>query len=377
MTPEETEMIPKDSETTPKDSKIAPKEPEIAPMDTGMANEEQESASPGPCPPKMEPPAGRNAPTLVPNHRRRPSRPPCNPVENPVHPHRNTRSVWAAALALLLGTATLPARGLAATPEGVQITMSQVVALPADAATDREAAPIDIDVASENGGVSIAHDHRATGATIVARARLADDDRAKRFNFRAELDADGTLRVEPLWPDGKRLGNESCAFAVVVPAVGGVAVRTSNGGITLAHARGNARLATSNGAIVVEGVQGDLHARSSNGGITVRHSRGALDLQTSNGPVSITQASQGSDPAAGTWRVQTSNGAITLEAAGAIAGRLSATTSNGRATVQRIGADGQRETIASDRTVGLSLGGAQATIDLRTSNGSITVVTGG
>lgn len=320
---------------------------------------------------------GRNAPALVPNHRQRPSHPHCNPVENTMHPHRNTMSVWATALALLLGTATLPACGLAATPAGVQVTMSQVVALPAYVATDQEAAPIDIDVASENGGVSIAHDHQATGATIVAKARLADDDRAGRFNFRAELDADGTLRVEPLWPDGKRLNNELCAFEIVVPDVGGVTVRTSNGGITVPHVRGNARLTTSNGPITVEGVQGDLHARSSNGGITVRHSRGALDLQTSNGPVSITNAWQGSAPAAGNWRVQTSNGAIKLEASDAIAGRLSATTSNGRATVQRIGADGQRETIASDRTVGLSLGGAEATIDLRTSNGPITVVTGG
>lgn len=237
--------------------------------------------------------------------------------------------------------------------------------------------PIDVDVASSNGRIAVLEDQDATGVTVVAQARLADADRAERFAVEALLTGDGTLRVRPLWPDGERLNNESCAFEVVTPAIGGVEASTSNGRITLRGARGDARLETSNGSVVVADHHAGLVVRTSNGRVEVSHSQGPLDLATSNGRIIISDASPGQDGGAGPWRAVTSNGSITLELAGPFAGTLTAATSNGRTRVERATPDGERRTIASGRSIELDLGPGEGTIDLRTSNGSITVVTGG
>ena len=41
--------------------------------------------------------------------------------------------------------------------------------------------------------------------------------------------ADGNLHVRALWPDGRRLRNESCSFEIAMPDVEGVTITTDNG----------------------------------------------------------------------------------------------------------------------------------------------------
>lgn len=233
------------------------------------------------------------------------------------------------------------------------------------------AAPVGVDVKTSNGRITITQNPAASEATVSAEARLATTERAERFTIETVLQDDGTLRVRPVWPDGKRLNNEACSFEITAPALHAIVADTSNGAITLRGGVGDARLDTSNGAIRVQDRQGDVFADTSNGRIEVAQCVGNLDLDTSNGAVSIT-ACQPQSSQNYAWRVATSNGSITIELDQALEARLRATTSNGKARLERTSEQGAL-TLASGRSIEAGEGPGEVT--LKTSNGAITVRT--
>lgn len=268
--------------------------------------------------------------------------------------------------ALALGAAVCaPMSGcIASYNQSATVPAATTVAMPV-------AAPVGLDVKTNNGRIVITQNPASTEATVSAEARLATAERAERFTIETVLQDDGTLRVRPVWPDGERLNNESCSFEISAPALHAIVASTSNGAITLEGGLGTARLDTSNGAIRVQDRQGDIFADTSNGRIEVSRCTGNLELDTSNGAVSIT-ACQPQSSQNYAWRVTTSNGSITLELDQPLDARLRAATSNGKARLERATAEGSR-TLASGQTI--EAGEGPGTITLKTSNGSITVRT--
>ena len=235
-----------------------------------------------------------------------------------------------------------------------------------------EARAVGVDAKTGNGRILIVQNPSVGEAIVSAEAKLVNVDRAERFSIETTLGDDGTLVVRPLWPDGKRQGNEKCSFEITVPTLHGVVANSSNGSITIKGGSGSVELKTSNGAITIEDRGGDVRARTSNGRIQVARASGAFDLETSNGAVSIISGS----PALGApydWRVSSSNGSIRVDLDKPLDARLRASTSNGKARVERISGGDGSSTLVSGKSI--EVDGSRGNITIDTSNGSITIRT--
>ncbi|MEO1008108.1 MAG: hypothetical protein AAFX79_06055 [Planctomycetota bacterium] len=228
-----------------------------------------------------------------------------------------------------------------------------------------------VKVENSNGSVRVVEHDDASTIVIDATVRLRTDDRAERFDILASVEAGNVLRVRPLWPDGRKLGNESCSFRIAAPRETALDVRTSNGSIVVEGGDEGAVLRSSNGAITVVDRAGSLVATTSNGKITVLRTRGELDLETSNGGIRVEDAHLGD----GALRAVTSNGSINAEIGDALPGRVYARTTNGTARIYQRPEGGSTKTIARGRTLELAIGDASGEVDLRSSNGSVTLTT--
>lgn len=205
-----------------------------------------------------------------------------------------------------------------------------------------------IDVETANGSITVTKADRKD-VQIEATVRATTQERADAVKVTAERDGD-SLRVRVTWPDGAREPNEGCNITIAVPDARGVALRSSNGRLTVAGLGGPADLRTSNGRINVKGHAGRVTAESSNGRITVG---GRV-----TGPVELT----------------TSNGAVELELGSEFRGKLSLRTSNGSVKVSDLG-EATLERSGRSRAV-INFGDGPDS-RVKTSNGSIRVSAGG
>lgn len=181
----------------------------------------------------------------------------------------------------------------------------------------------------------------------------------------AEVSVERTVTYRGDRPDGEThevdgdtlvLGDcgRRCSVAYTIELPAGVDVRgsTSNGAVELT-AVGDVEVQTSNGRIELEDVAGTVDAETSNGRIIGRDLNGnGVRVSTSNGGIEL-ELGEPQDVEA-----STSNGSIelTVPTAGY---QVSTETSNGRTDIE----------IPSDPD-------GEFTLDLRTSNGSITVAEG-
>jgi hypothetical protein len=216
-------------------------------------------------------------------------------------------------------------------------------------------------VSTENGYIRITRS--TTGKVEVsADAALTSEARRDAFAVRSEL-REGSWVIEPLWPDGKALSSERCAFTIAIPDASGLTLETSNGEISFGGFSGSARARTSNGAIRISSHAGPVEARTSNGRVEVLAAAGPVVAGSTNGAVVVELAPGATGPV----DASTSNGSIDLTVPGTFQGAVSMETSNGSVSV-----DGPIKGEASVRkTSGTATFGAGSPSTLKTSNGSI------
>ena len=215
--------------------------------------------------------------------------------------------------------------------------------------------------------------------------------------------------VRPDWQRGSagwRRGNRGVKFRIHVPrrvqldrlatSNGAVRVegvegpgrfRTSNGPISLTGYKGNIEAQTSNARIDLERFSGSAVLISSNGSIEAKGIKGFLEATTSNGPIEIETAEL--DPARSV-KLETSNGPITLTLGAKGGPDVRVRTSNGDIAVRLLDGAGARvrahtsnSTITSDLPLsnvsnmsktnleGAVGSGGGPLLDLTTSNGHI------
>lgn len=126
-------------------------------------------------------------------------------------------------------------------------------------------------------------------------------------------------------------------------------------------------LETVNGKIVVRGVQGDLELGTTNGGIDVDKSGGRVSARTTNGGIDVEMHDVTVDES---MSFRTTNGSITISLPAGIGADLTARTTNG--SVQTDFPVTVQGTFKKNRLEG-ELNGGGATIDLKTTNGSIRI----
>lgn len=224
---------------------------------------------------------------------------------------------------------------------------------------------------------------------VTKRVRSFTSGMADWINERAQLIVDEGpdhyhIAVEDM---GFRfLGWVTIEYHVLVPDgwSGSVDLRTSNGSITAIELHGDATLRTSNGRIVVRNHTGSLNARTSNGGIELSQVESELHVHSSNGAIRIEQG-----VLRGVGSIETSNGALELNMRLLPDASYEARTSNGRVQLTlaepdvalrlqtsngSITYDTEIITTLSDRNrLEGRIGAGNSRLDVRTSNGSITL----
>jgi hypothetical protein len=251
------------------------------------------------------------------------------------------------------------------------------------------AASAPVVVRTVNGGVSIVGDASISDVSITAEVKAQTLERLAATKVVAARDADGTLRIEMAWPDGRRLDGEGCDLDIVVPNARDVSIETSNGSVSVTDLAGRAVLRTSNGRIAATRQQGEVDADTSNGAIAIVDPAGAVKADTSNGSIEIENApdrvyadtSNGriniilADSSAGPVVADSSNGSIRLTVGSSFRGRLGMSTSNASINVEGIGSrsDAKMSLRKSSGSIQFGEGGEASLLD--TSNGSITVTT--
>jgi DUF4097 and DUF4098 domain-containing protein YvlB len=152
---------------------------------------------------------------------------------------------------------------------------------------------------------------------------------------------------------------------LVVPARSTIEARTSNGPVNVTGIIGDGDLKTSNGKITIDGVTGTFDSSTSNGRVKITNSTGEFTAKTSNGRIEFS----GSFSADGDNEFSTSNGSIDVEFTDEPNVELDAKTSNG-------GAHSALPILATtterNHLIG-KYGDGSASLELRTSNGSINV----
>lgn len=197
---------------------------------------------------------------------------------------------------------------------------------------------------------------------VSADAALQTPERRDAFTVRSEMVGQDWV-IEPVWPEGKALSNERCAFTIALPDAASLDLKTSNGRIEFAGFGGQAWAETSNGEINVASHDGPLEARTSNGALDLKRLAGPVKARTSNGRITIEVSG------AGPVEAQTSNGRIDLTVPAAFTGRLSASTSNGKVTAE-VGPGAKSDLKKSAGSIDF---GAGPSSSLSTSNGGIHV----
>ncbi|MEQ8318066.1 MAG: DUF4097 family beta strand repeat-containing protein [Phycisphaerales bacterium] len=284
---------------------------------------------------------------------------------------RSRRSRRFARPATLL--AALTATAALAAGCSVVSSSSRAIAPTAMAVSMPDVQAVGVEVSSVNGRIVITQDPSFGDAVVSAEARLTSTERAERFSIETVMQ-DGVLRVRPLWPDGKKLNNESCNIEITAPQIVDVDARTSNGSVRLSGGTGTTVIKSSNGSVTIKDRSGNLTARTSNGRIVVEGGSGPLDVASSNGSITIKHFGPGGD-APYQWRAATSNGSIRVELPESPSGRVRASTSNSKVRVFRKESSGAQTELLASRSIDLELGSGASDIVLSTSNGSIVVVT--
>jgi DUF4097 and DUF4098 domain-containing protein YvlB len=180
--------------------------------------------------------------------------------------------------------------------------------------------------------------------------------------------SNGALRLEGLEGPGRLV--TSNGSVTLIAYQGDIAANTSNGRIRLERFTGSAALTTSNGSIAVRGIKGFIEARTSNGSVEVEAE--ALDparpvrLETSNGPITLRLATGGK--AGPEVRARTSNGSIEVKWPDGAGARLRAHASNNAVTSDYPLNNVIRTTKSHMEGV---IGAGGPLLDLSTSNGPI------
>lgn len=271
-------------------------------------------------------------------------------------------------------------------------------------------------VETANGHVEIKCDEQASEAGIhftkFSRGTTEEDARQSAESIGVETGRDAgqpdVLRIVAHIPAELAGRSAGVGFEIEMPPGANIEVRTSNGKVSLAGARGEVNLKTSNGRIDLSDIQGDTIANTSNGTIVAKNVRGNLDLESRNGAIEIdevdgerinAQTSNGhikadgvdGDPSLRTSngsislkvtsstsspkiKAVTSNGSVHLEVPSTVSARLSLTTSNG-SIEKRLEHVSVSDLEVSRRHVKAVLNGGAGDIDVQTSNGRITFET--
>jgi len=207
--------------------------------------------------------------------------------------------------------------------------------------------------ASPNGGIKVEGAPRYDvhlRARVVATAGTEERARQIAGLVRVQSSGDRVSAEGPSQPDGlQRRESWSVSYELAVPMQMSLALKSTNGGVSIRDVEGRIEFTTTNGGVRLANVGGDVQGRTTNGGVDIE-----LD--------------------GATWRgeglnVQTTNGGVRLSIPENYSARLEAGTTNGGVNSDfPVMSQGRRT-----RDIDATLGAGGAPIRVRTSNGGVRI----
>ena len=200
-----------------------------------------------------------------------------------------------------------------------------------------------------NGSISVVGTSRreiSVQARVVTQAESDSEARSMARDVSVSLNGG---RVQSSGPERERNRSWSVSYRIEVPS------------------QFDVNLETSNGSLSVDGVKGRLDMESSNGSVRLTDVGGRVNARTSNGSVHVTLGGRYFDGDGMT--VVTSNGSARLDVPDDFNAHLIAGTNNGSIDL------GFPVTVQNYRSkrIDTNLGSGGATIEMRTSNGSLRI----
>ncbi len=217
---------------------------------------------------------------------------------------------------------------------------------------------ITLDVDVFNGGITVTgSDTRSVRVQSVLK-------RADRIDYEAIQTGSG-INVSANRKGSTTGRSPSVSVEITAPSSSVLVLRTSNGAIEVRGIETGGTLRTSNGRVTVVGGNGNLRADTSNGTIDVSDFTGSVELETSNGAVRFA----GELVAGSENEMTSSNGSVNVNLDDDPSVKLDASTSNGS-----VSSDFPIVVTSSGRNhLEGTIGDGDADLNVRTSNGSITV----
>ena len=264
---------------------------------------------------------------------------------------------------------------------GCTLVMAGCVTSPASETRDSSfpaAGSLSLTVDSFNGKIEIS---KSTGNVVAVHAVLRD---ATRINYSAVqngnriiVTAAGINEWLPFF------GWHGADIQVSIPSASTIDLKTSNGQILVDGMESNGTLQSSNGGVTLQNVNGKFTADTTNGRIQVSNFNGSGNFKTSNGGVGL-------ENVAGDFIVSTTNGGIAFNGQLADGGQNRLTTSNGGVSVTLNGTPGVNlEAYTSNGKINCllpilsqqststhlsgTIGAGGADLYVKTSNGNVTV----
>ncbi len=143
-----------------------------------------------------------------------------------------------------------------------------------------------------NGGVSI---KGWDNTSVLVRSKVegygSDDASAKAIAAQVRVNWSAG-QVSASGPEMSHDQNWSVSYEVFVPRNADLALKTHNGGISIADVRGNIQFDAQNGGVNLKNLAGDVEGKTTNGGLNItlagnRWDGNKLDARTTNGGINI------------------------------------------------------------------------------------------
>jgi len=177
----------------------------------------------------------------------------------------------------------------------------------------------------------------------------------------------GFVKVETIYPRLRNI-HVSVTYEIKVPENTRLdGLRTTNGDVELSGKLADVKAGSTNGDVRVDSAEGRCEVGTTNGTIRLIDARGPIVAHTTNGGVRIELGKLDAEISA-----RTTNGSITLRIAGDVNAELKAHTTNGHIQTD-VPITVQGELRSSRRDIEGKLGNGGPLIELRTTNGGITI----
>jgi DUF4097 and DUF4098 domain-containing protein YvlB len=143
-----------------------------------------------------------------------------------------------------------------------------------------------------NGGVSI---KGWDNASVLVRSKVegygSDDASAKAIAAQVRVNWSAG-QVSATGPETNHDQSWAVSYEVFVPRNADLALKTHNGGISIADVRGNIQFDAQNGGVNLKNLAGDVEGKTTNGGLNItlagnRWDGNKLDARTTNGGINI------------------------------------------------------------------------------------------